>query len=132
MAEFASGTWSLSHTENLDAYMKAVGVGFLGRKMAATVSPTQEISVEGDNWNIKTITTLRTSELQFKLDTPFDEDTVDGRKTKSVVRLEDRQLIQEQRGNPDSVVTRRFDGNSMTMTLTAKGVTATRVYQKQT
>ncbi|XP_076472820.1 sodium/calcium exchanger regulatory protein 1-like [Babylonia areolata] len=132
MADFASGTWNLTHTENLDEYMKAVGVGYMGRKIAATVTPTQEISVQGGNWTIRTITTFRTSVSQFTLNEPFDEDTADGRRTKSVARLEGQKLTQEQKGTPDSLVTRVFDGNTMTMTLNAKGVTATRVYHRHT
>ncbi|XP_076453036.1 sodium/calcium exchanger regulatory protein 1-like [Babylonia areolata] len=131
MADFAVGTWNLNHTENFDEYMKAVGVGMVMRKLGGTLRPTQEISVDGDTWDIKTITTFKSSELKFTLNEPFEETTVDGRKVTTTVRLEGQKLIQDQKGNPDSLITREFDGSKMTMTLTAKGVSCTRIYHKQ-
>ena len=58
------------------------GVGLVMRKLGGSVKPTQEITVDGDNWHIKTITTFKTSELKFTLNQPFDENTADGRTVK--------------------------------------------------
>ena len=52
------------------------------RKMANMAKPTLEIAVNEDQWNIKTITTIKTTEISFKLNTEFDETTADGRKVK--------------------------------------------------
>ena len=52
------------------------------RKMANMAKPTLEIAVNDDQWNIKTITTIKTTEISFKLNTEFDETTADGRKVK--------------------------------------------------
>lgn len=52
------------------------------RKMAATIKPTQEISVEGGRWKIKTISTLKTTEIEFGIGEEFEETTADGRKVK--------------------------------------------------
>jgi hypothetical protein len=55
------------------------------RKMAATATPTTEISQggpNGDEWTIKTSTTFKTTEIKFKLGEEFDEETADGRKCK--------------------------------------------------
>ncbi|KAK7087791.1 sodium/calcium exchanger regulatory protein 1-like [Littorina saxatilis] len=131
MAAFASGTWNLVHTDNFDEYMKAVGVGLVMRKLAGSLKPTQEITVTGDDWHIKTITTFKTSELKFTVGQPFEENTIDGRAVKTTVSLDGQKLVQDQKGSPDSMITRQFDGNKMTMCLTAKGVTCTRVYEKQ-
>nr|KAG5686578.1 hypothetical protein BaRGS_005149 [Batillaria attramentaria] len=115
MADFAAGTWNLAHTENFDEYMKAVGVGMVMRKLGGTQKPTQEITVDGDNWHIKTITTFKTSELKFKLNEPFDEHTIDGRNVKTTCKLEGQKLIQDQKGEPESMITREFNGNEMKM-----------------
>ena len=48
--------------------------------MASAATPTQEITVDGDHWNIKTITTFKTTELDFKIGESFVETTGDGRK----------------------------------------------------
>lgn len=130
MADFAAGRWNLVHTDNFDDYMKAVGVGLVTRKLAGSLKPTQEISVEGDNWHIKTITTFKTSELKFMLNEPFEESTIDGRSVKTTCRLDGQKLVQDQKGDPDSMITREFNANEMKMLLTAKGVTCTRLYNK--
>lgn len=52
------------------------------RKVGSTLKPTQQISVDGDVWNIKTISTFKNSEIKFKLNEPFEETTVDGRTVK--------------------------------------------------
>ncbi|KAL8591536.1 hypothetical protein ACOMHN_055503 [Nucella lapillus] len=131
MEDFASGTWNLVHTDNFDEYMKAVGVGLVMRKLGGRLKPTQEIAVKGDDWHIKTITTFKCSELQFTLGKPFEETTIDGRTVTTTVRVDGQKLIQEQKGDPDSLITREFDGKQMTMTLNTKGVICTRTYQKQ-
>lgn len=57
------------------------------RKMASTATPTTEISQDGDSWNIKTMTTFKTTEIKFKLGEEFDEVTADGRKCKVNAQL---------------------------------------------
>ena len=52
------------------------------RKLAATIKPTLKIEVEGTKWNIKTISTLKNTEVEFVLGEEFDEVTADGRKVK--------------------------------------------------
>jgi hypothetical protein len=41
------GHWTLLESENFDEYLKFVGVGYLQRKMAATVKPTVDIKIDG-------------------------------------------------------------------------------------
>ena len=57
------------------------------RKMANMTKPTLEIAVNEDQWNIKTITTIKTTEISFKLNTEFDETTADGRKVKVGLKM---------------------------------------------
>lgn len=52
------------------------------RKLAAAATPITEITQDGDTWNIKTTTTFKTTEIQFKLGEEFDETTGDGRECK--------------------------------------------------
>lgn len=52
------------------------------RKMAATIKPTQQISIEGNKWTIKTHSTLKNTEISFVLGEEFEETTADGRKVK--------------------------------------------------
>jgi hypothetical protein len=58
------------------------GVGMVMRKLGGQIKPTQVITVDGDKWNIKTLSTFKNSEVDFKIGEPFDETTIDGRKVK--------------------------------------------------
>lgn len=54
------------------------------RKMGAMAKPVQEITVNGDTFNIKTTTTFKSSDITFTLGQEFDETTADGRKVKVI------------------------------------------------
>lgn len=48
--------------------------------VAAASKPHVEIRQDGDHFYIKTSTTVRTTEINFKVGEGFEEETVDGRK----------------------------------------------------
>ena len=52
------------------------------RKLASVAKPSLEIAVDGDTWNLKTLSTVKNTEISFKLGEPFDETTGDGRNVK--------------------------------------------------
>jgi len=129
-----TGSFKLTKSENFDEYMKAIGVGFMLRKMAATATPTTDISQEGDDWSIKTVTTFKTTVINFKLGQEFDETTADGRQCKSTITKEgDNTLVHMQNcGGQTLKILREFSDNEMKMILEAPGnIVSTRVYQKQ-
>lgn len=59
--------------------------------VAAASNPHVEIRQDGEQFYIKTSTTVRTTEINFHIGEEFDEETVDGRKCK--VDLKDDTLI---------------------------------------
>lgn len=122
-------------SHNFDDYMKALGVGLVMRKMANMAKPTVEISVDGDTWMIKTITSIKTTEIKFKLNEEFDETTADGRKVKSTAHLDGNTLKIDQKGDYKTSISREFDGNNMTLKLIVyngdKEVVCTRKYVKE-
>lgn len=132
MANKFLGTWQLESSENFDEYMKAVDVGFMMRKLGAMAKPNVSISLDGDAWTLKTVTTFKTSETIFKLGEEFEETTADGRKVMTTVVLQDDgKLVQEQKGNVPSTITREMlDENTLVCTCVAKDVTSKRVYKR--
>lgn len=56
--------------------------------VAAASKPAVEIKQEGDTFYIKTSTTVRTTEINFKVGEELEEQTVDGRPCKSPVKRE--------------------------------------------
>lgn len=64
------------------------GVNVALRKMGNLAKPDLLISVDDNSVvTMKSVSTLKTVEIKFKLDEEFDETTADGRKTKVCVRL---------------------------------------------
>lgn len=88
------------------------------RKMGNTVSPTVEITQDGDTYTLTTTSTFKTSAISFKLGEEFDEETLDGRKVKSVITLDGNKLTQEQKGDKPSTIVREFtDSELITVSL---------------
>lgn len=78
------------------------------RKMGNTVSPTIELTKEGDEYTLNTVSTFKTISIKFKLGEEFDEETLDGRKVKSIMTLDGNKLIQEQKGDKAHKIIREF------------------------
>jgi len=127
MSQFV-GSWNLQSSENFDEYMKAVGVGAIMAKLGSTAKPTLTITIDGDNWVMKSETTFKTSKVEFKLGVEFDETTADDRKMKTTITLDGNTLTQDQKGEIPSQIIRVVDGNKMLVTCKAKDVVATRHY----
>jgi hypothetical protein len=127
------GKWHMESSENFEEYMKAVGVSVVTRKIAANLKPNYVISAEPDNFfNLRTESTFKNSDMKFRLGEEFDETTSDGRKCKSVVRLEGNTLIQDQKGEKvPSVITRELtDKDTLVCICKAGEVSSKRVYKR--
>lgn len=98
--------------------MNITGVGMVMRKMGNSVSPTVELKKDGETYTFTTTSTFKTSSINFKLGKEFDEETLDGRKVKSVITLEGNKLVQEQKGDKPSTIVREFtDSELVTVSL---------------
>ncbi|XP_068431595.1 fatty acid-binding protein, heart [Clinocottus analis] len=131
MAEVFVGKWELKESVKFDEYMKKLGVGFATRQVGNMTKPTTIISIDGDKVTVKTQSSIKNTELSFKLDEEFDETTADDRKVKSIVKVEDGKLVHVQKwdGKETSLV-RSVEGNALTLTLTMDEVVSTRHYVK--
>ena len=128
------GRYLMESSEHFDDFMKALGVGMIKRKLANSVVPINEIEISDLGvYTIRTVTTVRTSEITFKLDEPFVEDTIDGRRTQTTPTREGNFLKLDQKGNKgekDSVMTRQLDGDIITMKLIVDNIVCTRIYKR--
>jgi len=125
------GKYKLTKSDNFEEYMKAIGVGMVMRKLAASASPETEISQTDGNYKIKTSTTFKTTEINFKMGEPFDEETADGRKCKSTITQDGNKLIHTQDCDGTKYeILREFTDSAMTMILKHGDVVSTRVYTK--
>ena len=79
--------------------MKEIGVGMIQRKAAAALKPTVTISNNGSNWTFKLVSSLKSSELSASEGVEFDEETLDGRKSRSLITAEgENKLVHVQKG----------------------------------
>ncbi len=102
------------------------------RNLAKSASPTVEVIVDGDSYTIKTSSTLKNSEIKFKLGEEFEEDRADGKKVQTSVTKEgDNKLVQVQKGDKPVTIVREFSEEGLTVTATVNGVTSVRFYKRQ-
>lgn len=73
MVSQLAGTWVLESSENFDAFMKELGVGFLLRKAGNVVVPTLIIEVNGDKWSVKVRSTFKNSDDEFVIGVEKDD-----------------------------------------------------------
>lgn len=57
-------------------------MGLITRKAANAVTPTVELRKDGDNYNLVTSSTFKTTECKFKPGEEFDEERADGAKVR--------------------------------------------------
>jgi hypothetical protein len=60
-------------TQNFDEYMKALGVGYLNRKAACSVTPTLVYINEGNEWTLKMQSILKNHDTVFTDGVEFEE-----------------------------------------------------------
>ena len=81
--------------------------------MGASVSPVVEITLDGDEYTMKTTSTFKSSEIKFKPGVEFDEETPDGRKVKTVITVDGDKMSQIQKGDKDTIIEREFTPTEM-------------------
>ncbi|XP_039752701.1 sodium/calcium exchanger regulatory protein 1 [Pararge aegeria] len=129
--DFVGKKYKMVSSENFDEFMKAIGVGLITRKTANAVTPSVELKQEGDTYTLVTSSTFKTTEIKFKPGEEFDEERADGAKVKSVCTIDANTLKQTQTAADGIVVNyvREFGPEELKATMTANGVTCTRVYK---
>jgi hypothetical protein len=104
------------------------------RKMAAGMKPDLFVTKNGNSWTLKSVSTLKTTEVNATEGVEFDEETLDGRKCKSLLTNDGTRLTHVQKdastGAVSSTIVREVVGDKLVMTLTAGSVTCKRFYKK--
>ncbi|XP_078504580.1 uncharacterized protein LOC144763132 [Lissotriton helveticus] len=99
MVDVFIGTWKLVETVNFDEYMKALEVAFTTRQAGNVTKPTQIISKNGDKVTIRTESTFKNMEINFKLGEEFNETTVHtiDQHCQSVLKMNGNKLVHIQK-----------------------------------
>ncbi|KAM8967805.1 fatty acid-binding protein, adipocyte-like [Pelodytes ibericus] len=134
MCEQFLGRWTLvqNNKEDFENYMVALDVALLTRKAACTLKPDVIISMQGDVICLKTESCFKNHEIKFKLGEVFDEQTADGRNTKTTITMDDGVMKQVQQWDcKETVITREVKGEEMIVTCTMGNVKCIRIYNKK-
>lgn len=108
--------------------MKALGVDFLTRTVANVVKIFVELKKHGDKYTLSTKSTFKNNAITFELGKEFADETLDGRKVKSVMTFDGNTLVHKQGGTPANTITREFKENELIVTLKVKDVVAVHKY----
>ncbi|CAL9696623.1 unnamed protein product [Knipowitschia caucasica] len=137
MSKF-SGTWKMKRSENFDELLKVLGVNAMLRKVAvaAASNPHVEIRQEGETFYIKTSTSVRTTEIHFTIGEEYNEETVDGRKCRSLATWESENKIYCSQtlvdgDGPKTFWSRELIGDELRLIFGADDVLCTRIYHRE-
>lgn len=97
--------------------------------MGNSATPTIYLEKNGDEYSYHTVSTFKTTVLKFKLGEEFDEETLDGRKVKSIFTLEGNVLSQSQKTDKTSTIVREFTDTEMIASCVYGDVTCKRWYK---
>eukprot|EP00062_Callorhinchus_milii_P010088 gi/632954852/ref/XP_007893181.1/ PREDICTED: fatty acid-binding protein, heart [Callorhinchus milii] len=111
--------------------MSAFRVNFKTRQVGNVSRPTTVIKVDANLITLKTMSTFKSTEINFQLDREFNEITADGRDVKSLVTWSNGKLIHIQKWNGrQTTLLREIKDSYMILTLTLDDVVCTRKYEK--
>jgi len=109
------GKYQHQRSEKFDELLKAIGVPLIPRKLVGTSNPLVEVIKNGDTWNIKMHTLLRTIEYTFTAGETVNTETMGG-VAKNIFTFEDNKIKQTQTAPKYTLeVVREFSDESLTM-----------------
>ena len=74
MVDSLIGSYKFEKNENFESFLSATGVPFIPRKMMVMVSPSVNISKDGDVWTVTFNVLLESFSIQFELGKTFVEE----------------------------------------------------------
>ncbi|XP_046568226.1 fatty acid-binding protein, adipocyte-like [Haliotis rubra] len=120
------GTWNFHSQDNLDGYMKAVGVPDEMRAVAKESKPLLEITQDAaDHFMIRTTVGDKVKEYKFVIGQAFDHVSLAGQPMKSVVNLVGEKMVETQTlGDRNIVIERSVEKDKLVSRMTVNDVTA--------
>ncbi|KAH7641228.1 fatty acid-binding protein [Dermatophagoides farinae] len=125
------GKYKLEKSEKFDEFLSELGVNFVKRNLAKRVTPVVTITKDGDYYVFKTETTVKNTEIKFKLNEEFEEMRADDVLVKTIITMEgDNRMIQIQKGDKEVKIVREFTDDGLNVIATVNGVTSVRFYKR--
>ncbi|EMP42301.1 Myelin P2 protein [Chelonia mydas] len=99
--------------------------------MGSMAKPDVYITKNGDTITIKTESTIKSSQLSFKLGEKCEENTLDGRKVQTIVTLNGNTLTQlQQWDGKETTITRKIEDGKLVVECDMGGCKCKRIYEK--
>ncbi|NXM74865.1 FABPL protein, partial [Serilophus lunatus] len=122
-----AGTWQVYAQENLEPFLKAIGLADDIIKVAKDIKPIVEIQQKGNDFVVTSKTPKQSVTNSFTLGKEADITTMDGKKLKCTVNLVNGKLVcKSDKFSHEQEV----KGNEMVETITSGGVTLVRRSKK--
>ncbi|UJR24200.1 hypothetical protein I4U23_027166 [Adineta vaga] len=131
--EALKGTWNQINDENMDEFLKELGVGMAKRMAVKNMKSRLIINENGGKWTIRSESTLRTKTVEFQPDVEFEETTMDGREVKAIVRIQGNKMEHTMKGKDGkecSAVRYINDQGQQQVDLTCGSVKAHRYFKR--
>lgn len=133
------GIWKLSRIENIQDYLKYLGIGYLKihmGKSATQFDPTLTIKLEHSNiWSIKMESNLKNKEITFVDNEEFATLYKEKKASIGLIKIESENKMVEQLKDPETkkiqaTIVRELMGDTLVETFTAKETVCTLVFEK--
>ncbi|XP_052751953.1 fatty acid-binding protein, muscle-like [Galleria mellonella] len=124
MERFLDKKYKLKTSDCFEEYMKFLGIGFVSRMSAASVTPVITLSRnDNDSYSLTTQTSLKNTQITFKPGEEFVEERPDGVKVNSIITFDGNNLIhlQTDADKRTSTQVRSYTDTLMTAITTANG-----------
>ncbi|XP_060602530.1 fatty acid-binding protein 10-A, liver basic-like [Ruditapes philippinarum] len=131
-----NGKWKLVSAENIPEICDVLGTTAENKDLAIKLmslgsNGTQYINIDGDNVSIIYNIPGKTIKIDTKMGQPVDMPFFDGRMLKCVFSVNGDNIVENQTGAFEAVNICFRQGSQLVLKMTAKGVTTTRVYDKE-
>ena len=132
-----TGKFQMTDSENFEAFMAKLGIGYLTRKLGNASKPLitiSEVDAASKRYSFKQESLVKTSTMEFALGQQFEETTADGRKCMTTFKevrpgLWEHEMLGTN-GGKDSVCMREFFNWGMKVTCTVDDITTVRNYKR--
>lgn len=99
------------------------------RKMGNSITPTVHLEKNGDEYSFHTVSTFKTTVVNFKLGVESEQETLDGRKVGTTFTMDGNVLTQVEKGDKKSIVIRNFGETELVVDCTYGDVSCKRWYK---
>jgi len=110
MVDSLVGSYKFEKNENFESFLSATGVPFIPRKMMVSVSPSVNISKDGDVWTVTFNVLFKSFSIQFELGKTFVEENPVSKEVNKCLAEEDNGTltIKTTHEKSGAVTTRKF------------------------